>query len=76
MAYVIFFFSDKPNEAMYKKICWKIIQKEKKYLVQMNVQSLGASNAIMKRENPWIININLWLSIYIFCKYYAVSVTP
>lgn len=42
----------------------------------MNVQSLGASDAIMKRKNPWIININLWLSIYIFCKYYAVSATP
>ena len=50
MACILFFFSDKPNGAMYKQICWKIIQEEKKYLVHMEYAGSGSKGCINARE--------------------------
>ena len=58
------------------KYAGRQFKRKKKYLVHMNMRGLGARDAIMLGKNPWIINISLQFSIYIFCKYYASRATP
>ena len=50
MACIIFFFSDKPNGAMYKQICWKTIQKEKKISGAHEYEGSGSKGCNNARE--------------------------